>query len=104
MTRAIDIRPGDARAPRFTVSLGDVAVVLRFRWLPRTSTWSLLVETPDGEPLCPQLTVQAGAVVPLDTTHPGCPAGRLVWLGPETYARIDLGRSLRLVHDDGASA
>lgn len=107
MIRAIDVRPGEARAPRFTVDLptlsGPVTVVLRLRWLPGPGVWALHVQTPSGGDLSPQLVAAPGGEVLLDTTHPDAPTGRLLWIGPERYSRTDLGRALRLLYDDGAA-
>lgn len=103
MISAVDTRPQDARAFRVSVSLSGTTVILRFRWLPRSSRWALVMETPAGEALTPQLVIQGGAEVPFDTTHDDAPPGRLVWSGPETYRREDLGGSLRLIYDDGAA-
>ena len=97
---ALDVRPGARRAVRYTVDLGGVSVVLRLRWLPRLSRWSLIVETPGGDRLTPQLVVHAGAEVPLDTTSEDAPAGTLRWTGPERYSRTDLGRGLRLLYEE----
>ena len=101
-TYAVDVRPEEARAVRYTVTLDGVAVVLRLRWLPRLVRWALVVETPDGIALTPQLVVYGGADVPLDTTYGTAPPGRLSWVGPETYRRTDLGRSLRLLYTEAA--
>jgi hypothetical protein len=101
---AVDVRPAEARAFRVTANLGGVSVALRFRWLPRLSRWALVMETPAGDSLTPQLIVQSGGFVPFDSTHADAPGGRLLWVGPETYRREDLGKSLRLVYDDGSTS
>lgn len=96
-TYAIDVRLGERRAERVTVNLGEVEIALRLRWLPRLQRWSAIFETAAGERLTPQLVIEPGADVPIDTTLPDAPSGRLSWRGPDSYRRRDLGRSLVLL-------
>ena len=106
--RIISLAPDGDFAFRVMVELGGegtsietgVSVRLRFRWHEAIVAWSLIVETPDGDPLTMQLLVRAGGRVLLDLANPLVPPGALRWEGRDVTTPEGLGRDLLLVWTD----
>lgn len=81
-----------------SATLEGVRVSWALRWLGRLGRWHMALTDSTGAPIMPWQVVQPAAVVLADRRRSDVPPGTLVWIGPDAYGRLDLGRTLRLAY------
>lgn len=86
----------DDYAVTVATTLDGVVVRIALRWLARIGRWAAYLTDAAGAPASAQLLVQPGGEVLFDRRSASAPPGRLVWVGPDDYGRLDLGARLRL--------
>lgn len=95
-TEVIDITPGGSYEWDQSVDLGDIVVILSFRWWAHIGVWGYQLLDANSNPLTDWLAARAGGDVPFDTREEGAPSGSLVWTGRDVATYSDLGSVLNL--------
>lgn len=92
------IRPEGQEEQRRTYTLDGVPVTLRVYWIELLGAWYLDLLDGAGVALATGVPIAPGSRLALPGAGEGIPPGRFVALGPDPYAREDLGGAVQLYY------